>query len=491
MEHSDSTEECYLLTEWASANMESTDEWVEKLRTGVPDSTGNKAAVCEYTLQNLQMSRKAVLNSLEIDLWQEIEREVPFDATGPQVLTAVLEVKLQVTSSIVRSLVDELWKQKLTKTPAEDVLVFCSKIQPMIEQIEGSGIGPKDLSSIVAGCFQGAKNELFHLDVLDLVCKADKPNSKVTWKEIFHDLKMSYRRILGKNDWEPAWTNSKTTETEVSAMKAEIKKLTAAVLTQKENGSSSGGGNSGGGGGHVKEADAICHGCKQKGHFKHNCPNKNQGGNNNGSGGNNQDTNGGKGGSASAWKTVAPADGASEKQSRNGKEYFWCGKCKCWNLTHVTGQHKPKAELSQQSGGGNGGQSGTGGANVAVPETSGLRFNGGFFMAAGSAPIGNTDAEGTAVSLSHGDVSLEVDEWGDPIVPALLPCTDDDSVSDDDSDFGDDVQTTAWIRYTVEDNLGEEDVDQKEEPQLDGSTMAQPSLSLDFGHAGCPLSGEH
>ena len=42
------------------------------------------------------------------------------------------------------------------------------------------------------------------------------------------------------------------------------------------------------------------------------------------------------------WKTVPPLATDPVRRAQNGKTYFWCGndKCKCWNLTHNTSDHK-------------------------------------------------------------------------------------------------------------------------------------------------------
>ena len=40
------------------------------------------------------------------------------------------------------------------------------------------------------------------------------------------------------------------------------------------------------------------------------------------------------------WKKQAPSEGAPEKMTRNDRTWYWCGKCKRWNGTHTTSEHK-------------------------------------------------------------------------------------------------------------------------------------------------------
>ena len=45
-----------------------------------------------------------------------------------------------------------------------------------------------------------------------------------------------------------------------------------------------------------------------------------------------------------SWKTIAPAPGASNSVTKDGKTFFWCGKCGRWTTTHDTAKHTGKRE---------------------------------------------------------------------------------------------------------------------------------------------------
>jgi hypothetical protein len=121
--------EVYLLEEWGQTTLEGLTLWISDLKRGVPkypitrstDGTIERLAVCQYDISNLQWSGKAVLNSIDMDLWSEIEKELSYNATGPEDFLAVIERIQQTTSSSVRKLVEELQKMNILREPAQNV----------------------------------------------------------------------------------------------------------------------------------------------------------------------------------------------------------------------------------------------------------------------------------------------------------------------------------------------------------------------------------
>ena len=49
------------------------------------------------------------------------------------------------------------------------------------------------------------------------------------------------------------------------------------------------------------------------------------------------------------WKKKSPNTSNPYTKNIKGKTYYCCGKCKCWNLTHIINDHGSKAEVLQDS----------------------------------------------------------------------------------------------------------------------------------------------
>jgi len=148
----DAAKEVYLLEEWGMAEVDTATEWVTELKDGVLDhskSDGSRCAICQYDLSNLSWSGKALLNSIDLDLWSEIEKELSYDASGPEVFSAIISRMQQTNSSSVRKLVDELEGLKLTQEPAQNVETFANKVLEKAKRIEGTGLAPRDLGALV------------------------------------------------------------------------------------------------------------------------------------------------------------------------------------------------------------------------------------------------------------------------------------------------------------------------------------------------------
>ena len=93
------------------------------------------------------------MNSISLDLWETIEKDVGVGSNGPLTYAAVISKIQQVSASAVRSLVTQLKTMHLLAEPGQDVELFGSKIIDLTRRIEGSGRAPSDLTSIVAACF--------------------------------------------------------------------------------------------------------------------------------------------------------------------------------------------------------------------------------------------------------------------------------------------------------------------------------------------------
>jgi hypothetical protein len=178
------TEEVYFLQDWGAADKSDIEDWVRLLKKGLSKEGKDDGTPCDYDLNNLQWSSQAILSSLDLQLWSEIEKEVSFDATGPEVLIAVIERKQQVNSSSIRHLVDKLKGLHIAKEPGQDVETFADKVVELARRIEGTGGAPSDLATLVAGTFLGSDSRQFDLEAIIQHKAADRPRSKVTWESL-------------------------------------------------------------------------------------------------------------------------------------------------------------------------------------------------------------------------------------------------------------------------------------------------------------------
>ena len=100
--------ETYLLREWGDVQVERVADWVQDLRQGVENNTGGREPPCRFDVANLQMSGVAMMQSVTLQLWQDVEVGFDDEPTGPEVFAAVVDRLQQVMASAVRSLVDRL-----------------------------------------------------------------------------------------------------------------------------------------------------------------------------------------------------------------------------------------------------------------------------------------------------------------------------------------------------------------------------------------------
>ena len=143
-----SNSEIYLLQDWGSADPISVAAWETSPLSGI-----DNLPVCDYDVDNLKWSGKAVMNSILLDLWETIEKDVGVGSKGPFTYASVISKIQQVSASAVRSLVTQLKTMHLLAEPGQDVELFGSKIIDLTRRIEGSGRAPSDLTYIVAACF--------------------------------------------------------------------------------------------------------------------------------------------------------------------------------------------------------------------------------------------------------------------------------------------------------------------------------------------------
>ena len=233
-----------LLVDWGAASRSAITKWVSMLKEGLDDKTGSKLDICEFELENLKWSGTALKNSISLKLWQTIEKDVMFGASGPEVFGAIVDKVQQVCASAVRSLTNTLDTMSITTVMRQDVDEFSRMITEIATRIDGTGAAPSDLNVLVAKAFLNADNKMFDSRATELWNLVDDGN-KMHWREIISELTSKYRRLVGLKLWGPA---AKTKQQ--SAIEADIASMKGALnaLTHQAN-SNNGNSNSGNGGG--------------------------------------------------------------------------------------------------------------------------------------------------------------------------------------------------------------------------------------------------
>jgi hypothetical protein len=83
----------------------------------VPKADRTLLSPCDYDLDNLKWSGKAILNSVTLPLWETVKKDLGVDASGPKAFVAVVYKLQQVSSATVWALVDGLKGLSLLREP--------------------------------------------------------------------------------------------------------------------------------------------------------------------------------------------------------------------------------------------------------------------------------------------------------------------------------------------------------------------------------------
>jgi hypothetical protein len=301
-----------------------------------------KTTACPYDLQNLRTSAVAIRASLTNSMLQRIKARVELNASGPEVLAAVIAIHQVLDSSGCRVLVDELRVMRLNNFPAENVDEFNLKILEKCRRIDSCIGKPADLASMVAECYLHTQSLHFNMKAEALYDTATEGGS-VSWSDIVTQLGTVYRKLLNRGQW-PAASNRK--EDTIKALQGRINKLEASL---KQRGSGNGNGNGNGSGrGNGQEETRTCHHCKKVGHIKPNCPELKLAGGGQANKGIEQKTPA----QPSVPSTLpgkkryeAPGPNDSHTKQLGNDTWKWCGTCKRWNKgasAHLTKEHKSK-----------------------------------------------------------------------------------------------------------------------------------------------------
>ena len=101
-----------------------------------------KQLKCPFDADNLYWSGRAVINSITLEFWETLEKDLPTDASGPEVFAAVVRKQQQLNASGLRMLVKQLEGMSLEKEPGQDVDAFGNKVSEVARRISRGGNPP-------------------------------------------------------------------------------------------------------------------------------------------------------------------------------------------------------------------------------------------------------------------------------------------------------------------------------------------------------------
>jgi hypothetical protein len=149
---------------------------------------------CPFDINNLKTSGVAIRASLSTSMLHRIKAMVALNASGPEVLAAVIAAHQVLDSSGCRVLINELTKLRLSEYPAENMDEFRLKIIEKGRRIDGCLDKPQDLPALVAECFRNTQSLEFNMEVAALYTQASARRIK-DWQTIVTKLTALYKTL--------------------------------------------------------------------------------------------------------------------------------------------------------------------------------------------------------------------------------------------------------------------------------------------------------
>jgi hypothetical protein len=177
----------YLLTNWGSASPAKIEAWVSTLCAGVPATDGAANPPCDYELDNLKWSGKAILNSMTLPLWETVKKDLGVDASGPESFAAVVYKLQQASSAAVCTLVDELKALSLLKEPGQDVEIFGGRVVELCHRISGSA--PANPIILAAAMLLECDILAFKLEAISIHDEVNEDAQVMSWDTVVCTLK--------------------------------------------------------------------------------------------------------------------------------------------------------------------------------------------------------------------------------------------------------------------------------------------------------------
>ena len=248
----------------------------------------------DYDRDNLKNSGTLVRNTIGPLLMGTIQKFIsgPETMTGPYLFMLIIESVRTSTSGTWRNMMTELQNLRLDSIPGENVSTISDTVNHICRSLEGAAQLPTDAAHLVAKIYTKSSNAMFCNNFIMISNVLNLEPEKYTWSTVVKIAVDQYNSLVTEGDW-----NVKPPQALAGAI----------VPVQKDGGGTVG----------------RCHNCNKTGHFARNCPNPASS----------------PGQLKDPWKTTAPLHEQPETMVKFDKNYYWCGTCGMWNLTHLTASH--------------------------------------------------------------------------------------------------------------------------------------------------------
>jgi Zinc knuckle len=259
-------------------------------------------------------------------LWMSLMDEVT--SGSPQAMDGILE---------------KFKKIQLSDYPGENVRLMVNDIQASYNLLKSGQCLPTTVSSMVTTKFLLCQVEEFRAFFFAPSVTIDKEERGLMGKDNLAMIQYQstpsgvkalcelaltqYKRLSDNGRWPPSQTvPRKQADTLPSAFHAATFPAAFQALSDELKlirKDISGGANNG----PRDHSKTKCYKCGKIGHIRPNCPDKSP-----------------SVGKADSWKETPPTPGSPETITKDGREWFWCGKCRGgdgrWSTTHSTSTHK-------------------------------------------------------------------------------------------------------------------------------------------------------
>jgi hypothetical protein len=277
-----------------------------------------------YHQQNLIWSQELIRGSTEsagglLDRINErMDTFKPSEGGGPLYFKLLMDAMTTMTDEAAAALVVTIrtFTLKNDDVPGENIETTVQYLRAAIFRLQSSKSLPKDYITILIDVFASASSDVFrsHFETLRSL-KFAGLQADITAESIFTSAISLYKTLQSQSKWCSTGRNANPKQ------------------------SSFYGG---------KEETRTCYNCGVKGHTSPDCPNKKG---SNGNGGTPSTPGGNKVANQMGNRRTPPAEGGSEtrvgkKPDGTDRQEFWCGKCKMWNMNHITSAHINREELA-------------------------------------------------------------------------------------------------------------------------------------------------